>query len=151
MANIIVNNFLGLVLSGDIDLNSDVLKMSLHGSSFNGDDEDDNMGNVTTLGELSGTGYTAGHGNSGRKTISNPTITVDDPNDQAEFDCDDPVWTGIDAGTAEMACLHRQGTSDDSDAKRIGDYDISQVTNGGNLTLQVNAEGLLKLTRAAGS
>lgn len=151
MANVIHNNFLGLLLSGDIDLNGDTIKFWFSDATYNGDDEDDNMDDPVTLGELSGTGYAAGHGNAGRHTIQNPTITVDDPNNQAEFDCDDETWSSIDAGTIETVGLHRAGTSDDTDAPIIGTYDVSQVTNGGDVTVEINAEGLLKLTRAAGS
>jgi hypothetical protein len=122
------------------------IKCSLHDATCDADDEDDNMGDITTLGELSGTGYVAGHGNAGRKTIT-LTAAVDDPNDQVEVDSTDPVWTAIDAGTAVTAQLHVEGSASDADAVRIGSYDVNKVTNGGDLTLQVDAEGWFKLTR----
>ena len=149
MANVMHNNILGVMLTRMIA--GITYKVSLHDSTYNGDDEDDNMSDPVTLGELSGTGYTAGHGGAGRKTVANLTVTVDDPNNQAELDADDITWSGIDAGTAATAILHEEGTTDDTDAAIVGTYDFAIATNGGDVTLQVDAEGLMKQGRAAGS
>jgi hypothetical protein len=149
MANFFANNFLGLLLSTYVS--GKTLRMLFAGATCTVDDEDDNVGDIGTLGELSGTGYTAGHGGAGRQALDNLSVTVDDPNNQAELDCDDEVWTSINAGTIEFIILHVAGTADDTDAKILGVYDVSQATNGGNITVSINAEGLLKLGRASGS
>ena len=49
--------------------------------------------------ELSGTGYTAGFGNSGRKALASKTLTTDKTSNRVEFDCADIVWSSINAGT----------------------------------------------------
>lgn len=149
MANFFANNFLGAILSAW--LSGKTLRMLFAGATCTVDDEDDNVGDIGTLGELSGTGYTGGHGGAGRQALDNAAVTVDDPNNQAELDCDDEVWTSIDAGTIEFIILHVAGTSNDTDAVIVGTYDVSQATNGGNITVSIDAEGLLKITRAAGS
>jgi len=150
MANFFANNFLGELLTLFL---TDVttLYMLFADSTCTVDDEDDNVGDIGTLGELTGSGYVAGHGNAGRHDLDNLAVTVDDPNNQAELDCDDEVWSAIDAGTIDFIILHKKGTTNDTDALIVGTYDVSQVTNGGDVTVQIDAEGLLKIGRAAGS
>lgn len=150
MANFFSNNFLGVLLSLFLTDVTD-LYMLFADSTCTVDDEDDNVGDIGTLGELSGAGYAAGHGNAGRHDLDNLAVTVDDPNNQAELDCDDEVWTSIDAGTIDFIILHVKGASDDSTATIVGIYDVSQVTNGGNITVSIDAEGLLKIKRETGS
>ncbi len=146
MANFFANNFLGTLLSLFLADVTD-LYMLFADNTCTVDDEDDNLGDIGTLGELSGSGYVAGHGNAGRHDLDNLAVTVDDPNDQAELDCDDEVWSAIDAGTIDFIILHVKGAADDSTATIVGTYDVSQVTNGGDVTVAIDAEGLLKITR----
>ena len=90
--------------------------------------------------ELSGTGYS-------RKTLTGKATSQDNTNDRAELDCDDVTFTGINAGTAIAAVVFVQVTND-SDSWLVGYYDeggFPFATNGGNLTLQVNSEGLVQV------
>jgi len=97
--------------------------------------------------ELSGTGYTAGFGGAGRKTLAGKAVVRDDANDRAEMDASDVTWTAINAGTAAWAVLVVEKTSD-ADSPILAALDLSPdvVTNGGDLTLQWDAEGILQLT-----
>ncbi len=98
--------------------------------------------------ELTGTGYTAGHGNSGRKTLASKTITVDKPNDRTLFDAADITWTAIDAGVAAQMIIHKKGAADDTTARpitKIDDGGLPITTNGGDLTFTFNVEGILQL------
>lgn len=99
-------------------------------------------------GELTGTGYVAGFGNSGRKTLASKAIVVDKPNDRAEFDAADVTWTAISAGTAAQATLLQEITNDAASIAIMnidtGGFPI--VTNGGDLTIQWNAEGIGQLS-----
>ncbi len=98
-------------------------------------------------GELSGTGYAAGFGNSGRLTLASKAIAVDKPNNRTEFDAADVTWTGISAGTAAQATLLREITNDAASIT-IANIDTGGfpiVTNGGDLTIQWNAEGIIQL------
>lgn len=99
-------------------------------------------------GELSGTGYASGFGNSGRKTLASKTIVMDKPNDRAEFDAADVTWTSIDAGTAAQGTLLKEITNDAASLTIVnidtGGFPIT--TNGGDLTMQWNAEGISQLS-----
>lgn len=100
-------------------------------------------------GELSGTGYTGGFGGAGRKALASKTYTEDDANDRAEFDAADLTWTAINAGTVAQAnILDETGASDDTGTEVVANIDTGGfpvVTNGGDLTIAWNAEGIIQL------
>lgn len=90
--------------------------------------------------ELSGTGYA-------RKTLTSLATSQDNTDNRAELDCADVDFTGINAGTAAAAVVFVQVTND-ADSWLAGFYDEGGFpfpTNGGNLTLQINAEGLVQV------
>jgi len=135
-----------------VDLIVDTIRVMLCTSSYVANRDDDLIdaggANDAIDHELSGTGYTAGHGNSGRKTLASKTITVDKPNDRTEFDAADVVWASISAGTAAQAIVHKEGSADDTTARPICHIDTGGfpiVTNGGDLTITWNAEGIFQL------
>ena len=141
------------LLDGTIDLVSDTIKVMLVTSSYtaNADDDfvDNGGANDPIDHELSGTGYVAGFAGSGRKTLAAKAFSVDDPNDRGEFDdTADITWTAINAGTAAGAIVYKHITADTSSVMiayiNTGGFPI--VTNGGDLTIQWNAEGILQLT-----
>ena len=141
------------VLDGTIDLVADTIKVMLVTSSYVADKDDlvvDAGGaNDPIDHELSGTGYTAGWGNSGRQTLGTKAWAADLANDRAEFDCADVAWTGIDAGTAAAAIVIKEGGVNDTTSRLIAYIDsggFPVTTNGGDLTIQINAEGLLHAT-----
>ena len=140
------------LLDGTLDLVNDTIKAMLVTSSYVADADDDFVdeagANDPIDHELSGTGYVAGHGNSGRKTIASKAFSEDDPNDRGEFDAADLVWTAINAGIADAVILLKEGSSDDTDALLIAYIDsggFPVTTNGGDFTVQWNAEGILQL------
>ena len=107
-----------------------------------------------TLGEVSATGYTGGHGNAGRRTITGITATLGASGITVYWDGADPTtWSSVASGaTINGAVLHVQGASDDTTAKIIAFYDLTDTpTNGSDITLSWNASGFLKYTRATGS
>lgn len=136
-----------------IDFIVDTIRVGLATSAYvaNRDDLllDEGGANEFIDEELSGTGYTAGHSNSGRKTLASKTIVVDQANDRTEFDAADVVWTAIDAGTAAQAVTHSEGTADDTTARPIAHTDTGGFpvdTNGGDLTIQWNVSGIFYLS-----
>lgn len=136
-----------------IDLIVDTVRVMLVTSSYvanrDNDNVDDGGGNDPIDHELSGTGYVAGHGNSGRKTLASKTITVDKTNDRVTFDAADVSWPGINAGTAAQAEIHKEGTSDDTDARLICHVDsggFPETTNGTDLDITWNAGGIFYLS-----
>ncbi len=99
-------------------------------------------------GELSGTGYTGGFGGSGRKVLASKAVVYDTTNDRVELDAADSVWTGINAGTIEWATiLDETGQATDTTTPVVINVDLATtVTNGGDITIEWDAEGILQLT-----
>ena len=151
MANYIANNFL-LFLLDPID-GLTTIEVILCGTSFDGDDQDDFVGDITTLDECDATNYGSGWGN--RSTLDNVAATVDDGNDRADLDADDEAFGALGNGTnfeIEHILLAIKGSSDDTDAKVIGDTDLtgSTLTTNGS-TVTVNIDDFFRLGRASGS
>lgn len=151
MASLVYNRAKKEILDGTMDLLTDVLKIMLVTSSYVADPDNDFVEegvDDANEHELSGTGYGAGFGGSGRKTLSGKGVTEDDANDRAEFDdSGDITWTGINAGTAAAAILYKHITADTASIliAYIDTGGFPVVTNGGDLTIQWNAEGILQL------
>lgn len=151
MADFVCNRAAKEMWDGTIDLLVDTIKIGLSSSTHvpNRDDDLLDLGTASDFssGELTGTGYTAGFGGAGRKTLASKTIVEDDTNDRAEFDCADLVWTAINAGTAAQATVMKEITNDAA-SRPIANIDsggFPKVTNGGDLNFTVNAEGLIQL------
>lgn len=151
-ANFVYNTAAGDMWQDIVDLLNDTIKMGLSTSVHTVDRDDDFLDDGTasdfSSGELTGTGYTAGFGGAGRKTLASKTITVDKTNDRAEFDHADVTWTGINAGTAARATYLKEITNDAASKviANVDDGGFPITTNGGDLTFQVNAEGALQLS-----
>lgn len=141
MANFALTHAKHLINKGDIDFDVDDIRVMLVDSTTTADTEEDvtTISGITTLGELSGTGYV-------RKALANEIVNKDDANNRSEFDADDTVWTGINAGTAQAAIIYKHVT-DDSDSIPLFyiDSDFPFVTNGGDMTIQWNAEGISQI------
>ena len=149
MASFTTNKFRQLLLTKAIDLvNDSGVKVMLVGSGYTPDKDHDFVSSITagTSKELSGTGYTAGFGGAGRKALAGRVITRSDATDTVFFDATDVTWTAINAGTIAYVALVKEVTSD-SDSPLIAILDPTDlVTNGGDVTLQFAATGLVPLT-----
>ena len=153
MASFVYNKAKEEMWNSTISLLTDTIKVMLVTSSYVADKNDlvvDAGGaNDPVDHELSGTGYTAGWGGAGRKTLASKAIATDTANNRAEFDCADVTWTSIDAGTAAAAIVIKEGGANDTTSRLIAYIDsggFPKTTNGGDFTIQVNAEGLIHLT-----
>lgn len=147
---------------GNIDWENDSFEAALLKSTTEYTPDKDNHNFVadvidggTTGAEFDDVNYTAGFGNSGRKALTSTTVTVDDTNDQAEFDADDVTWSNLGAAsggqTVEAIIVYAVGTSDaDSRIIRVFDdseeADLPKQTNNGDFTAQFNVEGVFKIT-----
>lgn len=148
MASITSNKLRQLLLSSGIALLSDTLKVMLVNASYTPDKDHDFVDSITggTSKELSGTGYTAGFGGAGRKTLASKTVTKDNGADVAYLDANDVSWTAIDAGTAAFAVVIKEVTSDaDSPILAVVDVSPDVATNGGDYTIQWAADGVFKI------
>ena len=139
------NNFKELLLNGGVDLDTDTIQMALISDSIAYTPDPDNEVFVADVlddvnaSELSGTGYA-------RQTL-NISASQDNANDQGVLDADDVTLSGLNAGTIASALIFKEVTND-ADSPLIGHYTSSEFpmpTNGGDVTIQIDAAGLLTL------
>jgi hypothetical protein len=147
--NYLSNKAKTLLAQGALNLASDTLKWMLVSSSYTPNKDNDFVTSATAA-EVSTTGYVAGYGNAGRKTLTTQTVTQDNTNDLMKFTADSPTWTniGVPAGTSSCAyaLLVKETGGSDATAILIATLDAVMTFNGGNFTLTVNASGILTLT-----
>lgn len=154
MANGMYTAALEGILDGTLDLVNDTVRVMLVGSGYTFDPDDDFVdesgANDPIDEEISGTGYVAGHGNSGRQAVATISLVRDDANNRVEVQVSvDNTWSSLDAGTIAAAIIIREGTADDTDALLIAYIDTSNpsfpvVTTGNDFTISWNAEGLIQ-------
>lgn len=127
-------------LDGAFDLSNDTIKLALLTSSYAPDIDTDEFWDDISADEESGTGYTAGG-----KTVTSLTTAVDTANDRAYADAPDVTWTGLSIGTPGFAVLY-QDTGVPGTSRLILYWELgSTASNGGDYTIQFNANGLLYL------
>lgn len=124
-----------------------LLVMSNHSS----DRDDDTVDDFTTLDEYDGSGYTAGHGGAGRKTVTLSAVR-DDANEKVNLQASGTVtWTTLGAtpGTRSITgvLVIWQGTSDDTDAYPVRLYDMGpSVPGGADLEITFTNNNLIEVT-----
>ncbi len=143
MSNFVYNESKKQIALAGINFASADIRLMLVDNTTTADTEDDAnfIDDFTTLGELSGTGYA-------RQALANQAVNEDAANNRAEFIADDVAFTNINAGTAQAAIIFLF-VSDDLDSipiLYIDETDFPIITNGGNITLNFNAEGILQFS-----
>ncbi len=139
--------------NGTIDLDTDtdlkaMLVMTNSSSGSSADRDFDTISSITTLDEFVATGYTGGHGGAGRRALASKAHVVDDANDRAEFDFDDITWTALGSASRsiEGALIFKENTSDGTSVPLFYIKWPSPIaTTGGNVTMQIDAQGALQL------
>lgn len=143
MASNVKNIAKSRMMSGDMDLNSDDMRLFLcmTNTTFDTDVDTDNTSGYT-LDEMDGTNYA-------RYTFTSEAVAVDDANDRASFDAEDVTFTSLGNGTRQIqgAGIHEFITNDAGSFPLCWVEFASTVNpGGGNLTIQWNANGILLLT-----
>ena len=162
MANVIFNHAKLLLIQQSLNFDTDTIRAMLMDADYTPDIDldfvDDGAGtSQASANEVSGTGYVAGHGNSGRQLITNISVVEDLTNDRIEMQVStDNTWTGINVtGDISGVLIIREGTSNDSDAVMIAFIDTVAggspesfpiATTGNDLRIEWNDEGMLQLT-----
>lgn len=137
MANLIYNAAKTALINGGVDLDTDTLKLALVTGTYTPDAAHDFFSDITN--EVTATGYTAGGA-----TLANKSVALDSTT--AKFDADDVVWTITDTLTARGAVLYKStGTASTSPLLAYYDFGADKVTENGDFTVNVNADGLLNL------
>ena len=107
---------------------------------------DDHFVSTANSAELSGTGYQSGFGGTGRKSLLSRVVTTNTTNDRAELTASNVSWSAINAGTIKAAIIYRHLTTD-ADSILVAYIDLTSVaTNGGDITIQWAAAGVINLT-----
>lgn len=139
----VFNHFKEQVLLGAIDLVTDQIKVALISSGWTPTIDGDVGYATVSANELSGTGYTAG----GEILGGTKSVTQDDTNNRAAFDTTvDTTWTGLDAGTPGVAFMYDDAVTTPVADPGIAYWEVTTPSNGGDYTLQWNANGILLLT-----
>ncbi len=134
----------------NINLLTDVLVLVLVDDTYVHDDTRDFVDDGTAADvaskEISVTGYTGGFGGSGRHTLDGRALARDGGDTEIEFDFTDEVWTALGSGvTIGGVALVKEITNDAASIVIAYDELTGNVaTNGGNITYQPSAEGMLK-------
>lgn len=141
MANIVYNKGLEQIANGAFGLLTSTVKVALVTSGYT-PNKDDDFFSTPQASELSGTGYTAGG-----ETLGTKAVNLDDANDRIEFDTANVTWSAINAGTAAGAVIYfDSGVASTSPLiAYIDQGGFPVVTNGGDLTISWNAEGIVQI------
>ena len=148
-------------VDGTIDLDTDSdLRLMLVDDNYTYDADHevvDNGGDDATdpsFNEITATNYTGGHQGAGRKQ---PTITLqeNDTDNRVDIALSDQTWTSLGGATNDTiggAILMKDGSADDTTARVIAFFDVSDTaTNGSDVTLDflaLGSGGNLRLTLA---
>ena len=139
MADVIYNDFKKNIMNGNIDLDTDTIKVMLVTSAYTPDQDNHEFMNQVT-NEVTGTGYTAGGA-----SLANKAVTADDTDNEGVFDADDVTWA-TSTITARGAVLYKDtGASTTSPLICYIDFTADKSSSNGNFTIQWNAEGILNL------
>lgn len=155
------NNAKRAFLAGEIDPVNDTVKVALVNDStaysFNPDSDtfvNDVLDGGTTAQEFgngSGTGYS-------RQTLSNVAVTQDNTDDEGVIDADDVTFNSLDGATIQAIIIYKQVGGDDTtpgddpilnvlDDNSAGSVaDLPLTTNGGDVTIQFDSEGVINFT-----
>ena len=147
MASFFYTPFKEKLFRGEINFQEagDDIQVLLVDSTSTAPTEEDTefLSGFTTLGELAGTGYV-------RKALATQTANEDLANNRAIFDASDITWTalGADNAQATAAVVFKQVTND-TDSPVIAYIDTGGFPiqpNGGDITVQFNANGIFTVT-----
>ena len=121
------------VLRGDLDVTSASIACVLVGPDMALTNEDEFLSSAT-LDEPSVSGYSSGHGNSGRLRLSTITGAQDWANSEFEWSAATFGWTLATGFTVNGVVLAVTGTTGDTDARVIRFIDLTNTpTNGGRI------------------
>lgn len=135
------------ILKATLNFETADLRVALLMTNTTANSEEDalTIGGFTTPDDFDGTGYTAGGA-----ALASLAVNRDDPNNRAEFDATDLVFSALGAGSRQIqAALLYLFVTNFSSSIPIAYIDTGGfpvTANGGDITLQWNAEGILQAT-----
>lgn len=140
MADVVYNSFKRDIMNGALDLDTDTIKVMLVTSAY-APDQDNHTKRSDVTNEVSGTGYSAGG-----QAIANPSVTVDNVDNEGVFDGDDVTWASSTI-TARGAVLYksRGGAATADELLCYFDFGSDKSSSNGNFTISWNSEGIINL------
>lgn len=145
-------------LAGEIDPVNDTIRVALVSDntaytydSVNHTFVNDVLDGGTTAEEFAGTGYN-------RQTLTGVSVTADNTDNEGVIDADDVTFTGLDGDAIQALVFYKQVGGDDTtpgddpiiavlDDDSAGSVaDLPLTTNGGDVTLQLDSEGLVNFS-----
>lgn len=131
------------LMKGNIDMDSDAFKASLHTSSYSPNIDTHDFFDDCTNELSTAAGYTAGG-----KALSGMAVSYDAASDQARWDLDDISWTVTGAGFTFRHCVIRKSRGGAASADELLcwiDMGADVAVSAGTYTLQIDAAGLLNI------
>ena len=129
MASFITNRGSLNLQSNSIVWASDTIKARLVPSSVTPDKDNTVMTGLTAIGT--------------DQTLGSKTRTEDTTNDRIVYDAADPTWTAVAGGSTIGWCIVYKFVTNDGDSVPIAVIDLADTaTNGGDITVQFNADGI---------
>lgn len=147
MPSFVYDNAKEQIMLGAIDFNTDDIRVLLVDVDANTDTDTlksaATFAGFTTLGEVNGTNYT-----SPGIAFTTQTVEEDGANNRAEFKPNNVTWSAINVGDVGAAIIYKFVIDLNSSIPiaRIDTGGFPVTTNGGDLTIQWNAEGALQFT-----
>ena len=151
------NNAKEILLEGQIDGTSDTLRVALLNNTTSYTFDPDNHTNVDDVIDGGTTGTEFSGGSYSRQTLSNVTVTQDDVDDEGVFDADDTTFPSLDSQDIQTIIIYKQVGGDDTtpgddpivavlDDDSAGSLtDLPLTTNGSDVTITWNAEGIVNI------
>lgn len=146
MASAMFNKGKTAILDGSIDLLTSVIRVMLMKSTYSPNVDHDYVSDVSA-DEI----YTSGTNGYTRQTCASKTVTEDDTNNRAAFDCADQAFGSISTGATIGGVLYyvQVGGDDTTPANDVlicyTELSAAVPTNGAAVTNQVNASGVFYL------
>jgi hypothetical protein len=141
MANLVYNVLKTGLITGDINLASDTLKIALVTSTYTPNIDTHLYYSDLTNEVAAGGGYTTGG-----KTLTGVAVLTDLPNDRSALDADDITWA-TSTITARGAIIYKDtGTPSTSKLITYIDFTTDKTSSGGDFTVAFDVTGILRLS-----
>ena len=136
------NKYKKEALNGTINLVSDTIKVALFGSGYTPNIDTNIFWSDVSANEITADNYTAGG-----KTITTPTVTQDDTDNEGVYDADDVVWTNAGGTiTARYAVMYKDtGVAGTSPLIQYIDFGADKTSENENFSISWNAEGIINV------
>lgn len=147
MASIVYQNAIGKMMTADIDMNADDIRVALCMTNTDADTnaDVDTISGFASLDECNATGYS-------RQALSSEAVNIDDTNNRAEFDAADVTFSGLsgNASRAIQGALIYKHVTNDTDSIPIAFIDFASdiPATATSITIPWDAEGIIQAASA---